>query len=129
MRPVDDLMRAAMIPLVLGLAALAALPAIGAIQVLVEAESFVDSHDTGGASIQAVNCTSASDGLAVDGLDLIGEWIEIKATVPDEACYELHLGFQAMYQDPVVAGVTIFDEGHSTVEGVTEFQFIGAGLG
>lgn len=123
------LLRATVAPFALGLTLLAAATAGGAITVVVEAESYVDSYNTGGASIMSVLCTSASEGYAVDGLDLPGEWIELKATVPDEACYELLLGYQAPWAETIETLVTIYDEGHSTVEGSIDLRFAGEGLG
>ncbi len=129
MRPVDGWTRTVAVPLTLGLLALATVPAAGALSVLVEAESYTDGYDMGGASIMSIACTSASGGLAVDGLDIPGEWIEVKATVPDEACYELALGYQAPYAEPVSTRVTVYDDGHSTVEGDVGIDLIGEGLG
>jgi hypothetical protein len=43
-----------------------------------EAEDFVASHDVGGIRIYARSCTAASQGLAVDGLDMEGEWMELR---------------------------------------------------
>lgn len=129
MDPRGGLLRAMVIPLALGLTMLVTPIASSAIMVVVEAESYVDSYDTGGASIMPVLCTSASEGYAVDGLDLPGEWIELKATVQDEACYELLVGFQAPWAETIGTLVTIYDEGHSTVEGSIEFELVGEGLG
>ncbi len=115
--------------LALALLAFLATPAPGAVSVVVEAESFVDAYDLGGASILSVACTSASQGLAVDGLDIAGEWIELRASLPDAACYELLLGYQAPYAETIQTMVTVFDEGHTSVEGATDIAFVGAGLG
>jgi len=129
MRHVDGLRRTLDVPLTLGLLFLGTIPAAGGLSVLVEAESYTDGYDMGGASIMPVACTSASGGFAVDGLDIPGEWIEVKATVADEACYALALGFQAPYAEPISTRVTVYDDGHSTVEGVVGIDLIGEGLG
>ncbi len=129
MRPVDGLRRTVALPLAIGLLALATVPAAGALSVLVEAESYTDGYDMGGASIKSIACTSASGGLAVDGLDISGEWIEVKATIPDEACYELVMSYQAPYAELIETRVTVYDEGHSTVEGDIDIDLIGEGLG
>jgi hypothetical protein len=115
--------------LAFGLLALGTAPAPGAISVLVEAESYVDAMNIGGASIMSVVCTSASEGYAVDGLDIAGEWIEVKVTLLDEACYELLLGYQAPYEETIETLMTVFDDAHVSVEGAVEFSFVGAGLG
>ncbi len=129
MRLHDGLMSAAAAPLVLVLMALATTPAAGAISVLVEAESYVGAYDMGGASIMSILCSSASGEHAVDGLDIAGEWIELKATIADEACYDLLIGYQAPYEETIETLVTVFDEGHAGVEGDSEFALVGAGLG
>ncbi len=129
MRPVDGLRTAVAVPLALGLLVLVTIPAAGALSVLVEAESYTDGYDMGGASIMSVACSGASGGLAVDGLDIPGEWIEVKATIPTEACYELLMNYQAPYAEPIETRVTVFDDGHSTVEGDVDVPLIGEGLG
>ncbi len=126
---VHGLRRAIAAPLALGLLVVATIPVAGALSVLVEAESFTDGYDIGGASIMSIVCTSASGGLAVDGLDISGEWIEVKATVPDEACYELVMSYQAPYAEPIETRVTVYDEGHSAIEGDVDIPLIGEGLG
>ena len=110
-------------------ALLAAMPAAGAILVLAEAESYVDTKDMGGVSIASVFCADASGQYAVDGLDIVNEWIEVKATITDEACYGFQLGYQAPYGETIETLVTVFDEGHSTIEGEAPFEFVGWGLG
>jgi hypothetical protein len=65
----------------LGLALLVAAAAQAA--VLVEAENYVASYNTGGIGIQIVACSGASGGYAVEGVDVPGEWIEIPVTVPE----------------------------------------------
>ena len=129
MRLIDGLRRAVVAPVAVGLLAMATVPAAGALSVLVEAESYTDGYNIDGASIMSIVCTSASNGYAVDGLDIAGEWIEVKATVPEEACYEFILGYQAPYAEVVGTKVTVFDDGHSTIEGDTAIELLGEGLG
>ena len=116
-------------PLALGLLILVTAPAAGALSVLVEAESYTESYDMGGASIMSIACTSASGGLAVDGLDISGEWIEVKATIPAEACYELIMSFQAPYAEWIDTTVTVFDDAHLSVEAEVDVTLKGEGLG
>lgn len=129
MRRVDGLRRTIALPFAIGLLALATIPAAGALSVFVEAESFTDGFDMGGASIMSIGCTSASGGLAVDGLDIPGEWIEVKATLPDEACYELVMGYQAPYDEQIKTLVTVFDDAHLAVEADVDVPLLGEGLG
>jgi hypothetical protein len=49
--------------------------------ILVEAESFTGSYNAGGASILWVSCSGASGGMAVEGLDYPGDWIEVALNI------------------------------------------------
>lgn len=129
MKLADGLIRAALVSVVLGLIALVAAPVAGAISVTAEAESYDDTFDKGGAAIMAIACSGASGGLAVDGLDMAGEWIEVKATIPVEACYELTLSYQAPYAEIINTMVTVFDGSHALAEGSADVELVGAGLG
>jgi hypothetical protein len=44
----------------------------------IEAESMIATHNLGGYAISVVSCSGASGGLAVNGLDNPGEWIEFR---------------------------------------------------
>jgi hypothetical protein len=55
--------------------------AANAHDVLVEAEAFTASHNEGGSSILSVYCGAASGGMAVEGLDYPGDWIEVPLTI------------------------------------------------
>jgi len=48
-----------------------------------EAENLLDSHNLGGTPIITKSCSAASGGLAMDGLDLDGEWLEFQLTVQE----------------------------------------------
>ena len=45
--------------------------------IILEAESYIASHDEGGAAIHVTACGAASGGLAVEGFDFPGDWIEV----------------------------------------------------
>ncbi len=114
---------------VVALVLTAASVASGGPDVRVECESYTDFYNEGGAEIASVVCSSASDGLAVDGLDIIGEWIEVKATLPTESCYDLTLSYQAPYGETIGMLLTVFDDAHQSVDAESEFSLIGMGLG
>jgi len=54
--------------------------------ILIEAEDMIDSHDLLGAPIAIVTCSAASGGLAVDGWDREGEWIDLRLDLTTAAC-------------------------------------------
>ena len=45
--------------------------------IILEAESYVASHDEGGSAIYVTACGAASGGLAIEGFDFPGDWIEV----------------------------------------------------
>jgi hypothetical protein len=53
----------------------------------VEAETYTASHDAGGLAIYVTGCTGASGGLAVEGFDYPGDWIELKLTVAENGAF------------------------------------------
>jgi len=48
--------------------------------ILVEAETFLSYHNEGGSIPYVVSCSAASNGLAVEGFDYPGDWIEVTLT-------------------------------------------------
>jgi hypothetical protein len=44
----------------------------------IEAESMIAAHDEGGVAVVMVGCGYASGGLAIQGLDSPGDWIELR---------------------------------------------------
>lgn len=61
----------------------------------VELEEYSSSFDGDGSqeTIQSVGCSSASNGAAVYGLDVPGEWIEVTVDVPEDGTYRPHLQY------------------------------------
>ncbi len=62
----------------------AAVPADATIRL--EAESLADAHNVGGAPIALVSCGTASNGHAIDGIDMPGEWIELNLLLTGPSC-------------------------------------------
>ena len=60
----------------------------GGAPIILEAEDYIASHDAGGGPITAVVCSGASGGLAVEGYDAPGDWIELRAVLPESGAYE-----------------------------------------
>ena len=64
------------------------LPGVSVSQtVTVEAEAFTASEDIGGSVIHVVGCSYASGGWAVDGFDIVEEWIRVLVTFPEDGLY------------------------------------------
>ncbi len=74
--------------LLLGLS-LALLPGMAASQgeARLEAEDFVAKDEHGAIPIQIKVCSGASQGLAVDGLDVAGEWIAWEISLVERYCF------------------------------------------
>jgi hypothetical protein len=91
--------------------ALTAAGAFGASELRVEAESFepYGSYDIGGYPIEVAYCSYASGALAVDGLDVPGEWFKLKVTFDNGGCYETRLDYQSDYGDVVDLAVRLLD--------------------
>jgi hypothetical protein len=68
----------------LSCALLAAAPA-SAYVLSLEADGFMDSYDSGGRPVEDVDCSGASGGKALEGIDLAGEWISWDVTVDQQA--------------------------------------------
>jgi hypothetical protein len=52
-----------------------------------EAENYIDSYNIDGADIYIRGCSAASEGLAVDGLDREGEWIQLALVLTEGFCF------------------------------------------
>ena len=57
----------------------------------VQCEDYSNSHDIGGTPVSTIFCSAAFKLMAVEGVDLVGEWIEVPFDAPVEAQYTLHL--------------------------------------
>jgi hypothetical protein len=77
----------------------------------IEAEDYeaYGSHNIGGWDIASVYCGGASGWFAVDGLDVPGEWIMLKVTFTESACFNTRLDYQASYEDTVQLVVRMLD--------------------
>jgi hypothetical protein len=79
-----------------------------------EAEEFeaYGSYNIGGADIAVSYCSYASGGLAVDGLDVPGEWFKLKVTISSGACYSSRMDYQSAYGDTTQLAVRLLDYPH-----------------
>ena len=110
--------------------ALVILASVSASQaIIVEAESYIASYNAGGLDIYVVNCTSASGGLAVDGVDTTGDWIEVVLDVPEIYGYadSLRSAGYLNYESDIRA--TVFGGDPDGGDVVSYYHTIGQGIG
>jgi len=92
---------------------LAGLPgaSIAAEDLRLEAEEFraYGSYNIGGEGIRESYCSYASGGLAVDGLDIPGEWFKLKVSFASAGCYSSKIDYQSAYDDTVQLVVRLLD--------------------
>jgi len=107
----------------------AAFPSAGEEPVYVEGEEYVSYgwNNIGGYDIRVESCSGASQGLAAGGLDVAGEWIKLKVVFTRGGCYDVHVLYQAEYDDTVAFDVKVFDP--SAPGGVVAASLTGQGWG
>ena len=95
----------------------------------VELEDYTSSFDGDGSeiAIQTVGCSSASNGAAVYGLDVAGEWIVVPVTVPKDGTYRPHLSYAAHAGANIALKMEM--DGCGTSAAVTFLLTQGTGLG
>ena len=76
-----------------------------------EAEEFPEygSYNIAGEDIRESYCSYASGALAVDGLDIPGEWFKLKVTFSYGGCYSTRIDYQSAYGDTVQLVVRLLD--------------------
>ena len=62
--------------------------AASATPIILEAEDYIDSFNVGGDFITIVECSGASGGLAVEGYDVPGDWIELRVELSQAGDYD-----------------------------------------
>ena len=101
---------------------LTATGALGEATVQVECEAFVDYHDIGGLRIHKEFCSGASEFYSADGVDVVGEWIEMIIFAPVTGYYEPTVGYQIEYEETAGVRMTVIDEDGEGVNRETIFQ-------
>jgi hypothetical protein len=95
----------------------------------VEAEAYTASHNVGGLSIYVTGCSGASGGMAVEGFDSPGEWIELKLTVPENGTFTDSLRSGGLLNEQSDIRATIYGAGAVGDDLVSDFHTIGYGVG
>ncbi|HVP58779.1 MAG TPA: hypothetical protein VMU02_11855 [bacterium] len=103
--------------------------ASGAYAIIIEAESYVASYNAGGDAIHIVTCTAASGGLAVEGFDTPGDWIEVVLNVPQVYGYvdSLRSAGETGYQSDIRA--TVFGANPDGGDILSYYHTLGEGIG
>ncbi len=110
--------------------AFAAASAPGRTTIQAECEGYVDSYNIGGLRIHKAFCSGASEFYAADGVDVIGEWIEVNIFAPATGYYEPTVGYQIEYEEMAVIRMTVIDEEGGDVNRVSDFSLLeGWGFG
>lgn len=113
--------------LIISALALAAAPAC-ALPIFLEAEDYITSYNAGGVSIYVTSCSGASGGLAVEGYDYPGDWIEMRVALTEGGAYEDW--FRSAGDDLVASDhrVTIRVEGEGDIA-ASGYHTVGMGIG
>ena len=103
--------------------------AASAESIWVEAETYTASHDAGGLAIYVTGCSGASGGLAVEGFDYPGDWIEMKLDILDNGAFmdSLRSGGLAMEESDI--RTTVFGAGPAGEDLVSDYHTLGYGVG
>jgi hypothetical protein len=120
-------MRILIVLVVLAVAVLAATAASAAVKV--EAESYVASYNIGGNGIGIVSCSAASGGYAVEGFDVVGEWIEMMVTIPETYGYADTLRSAGEYGVESDIAMAIFSAYPGGGDVSSAYHTVGEGIG
>jgi hypothetical protein len=97
--------------------------------IIIEAESFVASHDEGGTAIYITSCGAASGGKAVEGYDYVGDWIEVVLNVGSAGSFTDSLQSAGLYLEESDHQSTVFGAGPVGEDLISTFHTIGEGIG
>jgi hypothetical protein len=113
--------------LVFGLCCLA--PWLASAQdIIIEAETYIASHNEGGNSIVWVSCSAASGGKALEGIDYPGDWIEVSLNVWNGSFTD-ELRSAGLLDSASVLEATIFGGGPGGSDLNSVFNTYGLGIG
>ena len=108
----------------------AAVPAVSVSQtVTVEAETFTAYENIGGAPIDVVGCSHASGGWAVDGFDIVEEWIRLLVTFPEDGLYTNRLRSAGPAGQTSTVRLTLVTASKDGDIQVSEIETYGYGIG
>lgn len=105
------------------------LAATASYAITVEAENLVGSFNAGGDDIYVIGCSGASGGMAVEGVDTAGDWIEIMVTVTDTYGYADSLRSAGNLSQQSNLALTIFNAAPGGADVASDYHPIGLGIG
>jgi hypothetical protein len=97
--------------------------------IIIQAESYVASHDEGGLEINVVDCSGAGGGQAVEGFDFPGDWIEIILIVDENESFSDNLRSGGDLGQESELRSTVFGAGPLGEDLVSTFNTVGLGIG
>jgi len=95
----------------------------------VEAETYTASFDAGGLTIYVTGCSGASGGMAVEGFDFPGDWIELKLTIPENGAFTDSLRSGGMSTVVSDLRCTVSRAGPLGEDLVSDYSTLGYGIG
>jgi hypothetical protein len=103
-------------------------PAAYGQSIIVEAETFVAWHNEGGIAFDITPCGSASGGYALEGLDYVGDWIEIVVDIPEIGAYGDSLRSAGLTGEQSQLLATVFGAGPGGGDLDSDYQTTGFGI-
>jgi len=97
--------------------------------VVVEAENYVTFYNAGGTTIYVTTCSGASGGLAVDGFDWIGDWIELVVNIPLAGSYADSIQSAGLVSIASEFQSTVIDGKPGGGDFLSTFNIVGLGIG
>jgi hypothetical protein len=97
--------------------------------IIIEAETYVASHNEGGEPITVAFCGAASGGRAVDGYDWPGDWIEVLLTVDENGAFADSMRSAGLRNEVSTHRSTVYGGGPVGENLVSDFTTIGLGIG
>ena len=114
--------------LIFGMVLILCLPANTEV-IRIEGESYVASHDEGGVAIYITACSGASGGLAIEGFDYPGDWIEFAIDVSEAGSYADTLRSGGLTAQASDHQTTVVAAGPSGEDLNSPFHTLGEGIG
>jgi hypothetical protein len=97
--------------------------------ILVEAETYTASYDAGGLAIYITGCSGASGGMAVEGFDYPGDWIELKLNISANGAFTDSLRSGGLLNEESDIRATIYGAGTVGENLISDFHTMGYGVG
>jgi len=100
-----------------------------ALSVTIQADAYIDSYNAGGTELYVTSCGGASNGLAVEGYDHPGDWIELKLVITHGGDYVDSLRSAGDDLAGAEHLVTVFGPGGVPLETTSSYTTMGMGIG